>query len=157
MSTEKFVATSSRYDVAKVPQGYDPEKHILLLAEMPLLSNRAKTNYAVTRKVSRRFKKYFPYKFEVASPKEIMSNPAKYADTSVYRYALMNNVAVWAQGVTNPTRTLETVDFAFYDRVTRQQYPKTGNAFPQIKYTVVALSELIKKAKGEATGLAYTR
>jgi len=157
MSTKKYVAKESEYDVTKVPQGYDPQKHILLIAEMPLLSNREKTNHAVTRKVNRKFKKYFPYRYEIASPKEIMSSSSKYSDTSVYRYALGNNIASFAHDPARSIHTIEIIDFAFYDRVTKQNHPKTGNGFAQIKYTVVALSELIKKAKGTASGLAYSR
>jgi hypothetical protein len=157
VSTKKFVAGESKFDVTKVPQGYDPQKHILLIAEMPLLNNREKTNYAVTRKVNGKFKKYFPYRYEIVSPKEIKSNSGKYSDTSVYRYALMNNVASFEHDPVHSIHTIEIIDFGFYDRVTTQQYPQTGNGFPQIKYTVVALTELIKKSKGELSGLAYTR
>lgn len=69
----------------------------------------------------------------------------------------MNNIASFDHDPVHSIHTIEIIDFGFYDRVTKQKYPKTGNGFPQIKYTVVALTSLIKQAKGDVSSLAYIR
>jgi hypothetical protein len=37
-------------------------------------------------------KKYYPYKFEIVSMGDVRSNNSKYADTSIYKYAMLNNL-----------------------------------------------------------------
>lgn len=159
MSTEKFVA-KSELDSAKVPTGFDPKKHVLLIAEMPQLNNPEKRSNGVTGKLEKALQAYFPYKYEIVSAKEITGNLQKYADTSVYKYALLNSLSVsehtttttyirdgrtWS---TSPSARTAYIDFAFYDRTNKQRYPNTGNGSSIIKYPVAALGALVKKTKG---------
>ena len=161
MSTKKFIANAN-LDTSIVPQGYNPKQHILLVAEMPRLSNRKEANKVVTSKLKNCLEKIFPYKYEIVSLEEIRSNSSKYNDTMIYKYALLSTITssehmssgsshAGANGtwVNTPPRmiTSTSIDFHFYDRVSKTDYPNTGNGASYLKYPVAALSAIVKKAK----------
>src|SRR5687768_16223713 len=63
-----------------LPADYKPQKHILLVAEMPRRGNRDKRNKLVTNQLDKALKAYYPYKYEIVTLKDIKDN-SKYADT----------------------------------------------------------------------------
>ena len=161
-TTNKFVKRAT-YNTASVPAGYDPSKHILLFVEMPRLNAPDQTNKSVTRKLDEALKEYFPYKYEIANKDDILNINSKYNDTSVYRFAVFNNLnSVTHTTTTTFTKTTATgterssvspsarttyLSFSFYERPNKTEYGSTGNAFPKLEYVVAAFSELVKRAK----------
>lgn len=149
---------------AKVPAGYDPKKHILLVAEMPRLNNPDETNKSVTRRVDNVLKRVCPYRYQIVPIKDIMSED-KYSDTSVYKYAILNSLFITQMTHTtkttvtdingnrhsysiSPSARIVSVDFSFYDRTTGQRYPEGGKATSLLDYTVSYFIAIIKKVKG---------
>jgi hypothetical protein len=60
---------------------------------MPRLNNPAESNPTVTGKLDKVFKENYGFRYEIVPLKVILDNKGtKYADTSVYRYALLNNL-----------------------------------------------------------------
>lgn len=159
MSTKKFVS-KEELNTASVPPGYNPKKHILLVAAMPQAHNRSKRSEDVTKKLDKALQQYFPYRYEIVSLSDIQGNDKKYSDTSVYRYALLNNLSmfdhsstVYNQGnpamSTSATATSVVIGFSFYDRTTKTKYHGTGGNASFIKYPVATLSALVAKATSQ--------
>lgn len=161
-TTSKFVERAY-YDTNKVPKGYNPSKHILLFVELPRLNAPDQTNKKVTAKLDEELTKYFPYKYEIASIDDIMNMNTKYSDTSIYRFAVLNNLNTVTRTTTttftkktatgtekssvSPSARTTYLSFSFYDRSNKDEYGNTGNAFPKLEYVVAAFSELVKRAK----------
>ena len=147
-----------------VPQDYNPNKHILLVADLPRLNKPDERNNAATKKLDDAFKEYCPYKYEIVSVKDIYENKSKYGDTSVYKYAILNTLhTTWHTTTTTTTITDNTgthsssvspsarsteIDLRFFDRTTKYNYPTSGNGSVRIKFTVAAFIVDIQKAKG---------
>ena len=164
MSVSKYVRKAKK-DLSIVPADFNPQKHVLLFAEMPRLNKPSQRNDAVTKKLDKALKKYCPYKYEIVSPKDIMDTKGKYSDTSVYKYAVMNSLnSSWHSTTTtttisdnmgtrsssvSPSARSTSVDFHFYDRTAQKSYPNSGNATSLMNYTVAAFMDVIKKAKGQ--------
>jgi hypothetical protein len=158
VSESKFIA-HAKMNVTDIPADYNPQKHILLVAEMQRLYYPKQKSNAITNKLDKALKENFPYKYEIVSLKDIYEDKAKYGDTSVYKYALLNSVNTVTHTTTTTTTTANGsysvspsaktayLDFAFYDRVNKNRYPNTGNSSPRIGWVVKALTELLKKAK----------
>lgn len=153
------VISSADYDLSKVPADFNPKKHILLVAEMPKRTNVWKRHEGATKKLDEALKAFYPYKYEIVSLRDILENQDKYSDTSVYKYAMRNNLSstthtttthysnnVSKWDVSTSARTT-WVDFYFFDRTTGAAYPESGNANPSIKYCTLTFAELIKRAK----------
>ncbi len=146
-------------DVANIPADYNPQKHILLVAEMQRLYYPNQKSNAITNKLDKALKENFPYKYEIVSLDDIYGNKTKYGDTSIYKYALLNNVTSITHTTTTTTTTANGsysvspsaktayLDFAFYNRISKDRYPNTGNSSSRMAWTVKILTELIKKAK----------
>ena len=148
---------------AIVPTDFNPSRHILLIAEMPRLNNPNQTNQVVTRKMAKALKEYCPYKYEIVPLKDIYDK-SKYADTSVYKYAILNSLSSsWHSTTTtttitsnagttrssvSPSARTTTVDYGFYDRVTNKRYGNSGSGSAHIDITIAAFIEIIKKTKG---------
>lgn len=164
--TESYFMKRAEMDTSKIPADFNPKKHILLVAEMPRLNKPEQRNKVVTRKLDEALKEKYPYKYEIVSPQEIYTNQAKYGDTSVYKYALINSLSSVAHGHTmtvttrsqvhgtssssvNPSARTTYIDFHFYDRTAKLNYPPTGNSSSRLNYTVTALVQLINKAKNK--------
>ena len=157
-TTSKFVERG-RYNTSKIPQGYDPSKHVLLFVEMPRLNAPDQTNKKITEKMNEELKKYFPYKYEIVSMDDVRNMNSKYSDTSVYRYAVFNNLNSTTTTTTttfntggtrsrvSPSARTTYLSFSFYDRSNKLDYGDAGNAFPKLEYVVAAFSELVKRAK----------
>ena len=164
-SISEYTKSMSEDNIAIVPKDFDPNKHILLFAEMPRLNNPSERNNSVTEKLDKALKKYCPYKYEIVSMKDILENKGKYSDTSIYKYAILNSLnATWNTTTTTTTTTdntgthsssvspsarVTTIDFNFYDRTTAKNYPPSGKSSSFMEYTVKGFMGVVKKAKGE--------
>jgi hypothetical protein len=162
MSVSKYVSRVEM-NTSIVPPDFNPSKHILLFAEMPRLNYPDQRNNSVTNKLDKALKEYCPYKYEIVSPKDIYEKRGKYADTSVYKYAILNSLnSVWNTTKTTTTITDNTgthstsvspsarttyIDFGFYDRTKDNRYPNSGASTAHIDYTVAAFMAIIKKSK----------
>src|SRR5438874_12999975 len=73
-----------------VPADFNPQKQILLVAEFPQKNNPDKRHVGYTNKMENILKKYYPFKYEIVSNKEILDNNSKYSDISVYKYAIVD-------------------------------------------------------------------
>lgn len=148
---------------AVVPADFNPAKHILLVAEMPRLNNPEQTNPVVTRKMEKALKEYCPYKYEIVPLKDIY-DASKYADTSVYKYAILNSLSSsWHTTTTtttitrnsgtsrtsvSPSARTTTIDYGFFDRVSKKRYNNSGSGTSHINYTIAAFMDIIKKTRG---------
>jgi hypothetical protein len=163
MSPSKYVKSRARLNTNIVPPDFDPQHHILLFAEMPRLNKPEERNNAVTNKLDKALKEYCPYKYEIVSLEDIYGN-SKYQDMSVYKFAIVNSLnSTWHTTTTTttikdntgtntfsvaPTARTTKIDFSFVDRSSKKNYGNSGNALPQINYTIAAFMATIKKAKG---------
>jgi hypothetical protein len=89
---------SKKLDASIVPADFNPQKHVLLVVEMPRKNKPSERNERATREMEGLLKKYYPYKCEVVSVDEIRANNPKYTDTTVYKYAILNTL----NGVQHP-------------------------------------------------------
>jgi hypothetical protein len=160
--TESKFVRKSKMDTSRVPADFNPQKHILLIAEMPRLHRPDQTNHMVTRKLNNALKEKYPYKFEIVPVDEINSKSSKYADTSIYKYALLNSLHSVTHSTTTTTRfsdgrqtsvspsaKVTSIDFRFFDRIEKKTYPLTGNSSTSINYTVAAFAALVNNAKSK--------
>ena len=161
--TESKFVNSLEMDTSKIPADFNPDKHILLVAEMPRLNKPSERNAVVTRKLNEALKESYPYKYEIVSVQEIGAQSLKYSDTSIYKYALLNTLNSVVHGHTSkvitksshgttstsvsPSARTTFIDFSFYDRTLKKQFPPTGSSSTRISYSVAALAGLIQKAK----------
>src|SRR5688500_14002865 len=90
----------NRSGVQFTPTDFDPKKHILLVAEMPKLRKPEERNESVTKQLDKALKANYPYKYEIVSMEDIVENPEKYADTSVYKYALISSLSSYERTTT---------------------------------------------------------
>jgi hypothetical protein len=131
---------------------------------MPRLNKPEERNNVVTNKLDKALKEYCPYKYEIVSLKDISGNNGKYGNMSVYKYVILNSLnSTWHSTTTtttitdntgthrssvSPSARTTTIDFYFYDRTAKKDYPASGNATSHISYTIAAFMAVIKKAKG---------
>jgi hypothetical protein len=145
------------YDTLKIPQAYDPGKHILLIASMPRLHNPNKINRSVTSLYKKSLEENYPYKFEIVSLQDI-TDSSKYSDTSVYRFAILNSLSsnefIHPSTSGNTSRRQSStsirithIELSFFDRVSRKQYSASGCASSWLKNVVACFSKSVKDAK----------
>jgi hypothetical protein len=148
-----------------VPTDFDPQKHILLVAEMPNPKKPGKRHDGVTKQLLKQLQKNYPYQFEIVSLQDIKDIQAKFSDTSKYKYAMLNSISIFNytqtsksySPVTNITTTttspnggkIYSIDFGFYDRAQKKLYPLSGNNSSMLGYTIPAITETIQKALQE--------
>lgn len=163
MTEAKYLKKRARINTQIVPTDFDPSKQILLFAEMPRLKNPEERNKTATAKLEKALQKYCPYKYEIVSVKDINERTGKYADLSIYKYAVLNSLSSYKHTTTttvirkdnvgthtttvSPSATTTLIDFYFLDRATGNNYSKSGNPTSRINYTMAAFMETIKKAK----------
>src|SRR5688572_8154533 len=75
---------TSQLNTSIVPSDFNPQKHILLVVEMPRKNKPDERHEKATEKMDELLKKYYPYKFEIVSTEDIRANNPKYSDTSIY-------------------------------------------------------------------------
>lgn len=146
-------------DASIVPADFNPQQHVLLVVQIPQIHKPSQKDEKRTQKMEDLFKEYYPYKFEVVSPEEVHSNNSKYADTSVYKYALMNSLhrvrhtsnfttyySNGSQHTSSPSAITTYLSYSFFDRFNNKQYDKSYES-PWMKSAVEAFANTVKKAK----------
>ena len=162
MTAKKFSARANK-NIKIIPADYEPARHILLVLEVPRPDNPNERNTSATNKLDKALKEYCPYKYEIASMKDIKENKDKYGDTSIYKYAILNTLYIVEHTTTTtvtqktntgnythsvaPTARSAYIDFLFYDRVNNKEYPRAQNDTPNMDWAVSAYMDLIKMAK----------
>jgi hypothetical protein len=152
---------SPKMNTEIVPVDFNPKKQILLVLEMPK-RNSTKRHKGITNKLDKIFKENYPYRYEIVSPEDIYGKNSKYADTSIYKYAVLNNLSSYQRTTTtnytfrtstgtmrsstSPTATITSIDFRFYDRNAQKEYPLSGNSASFLKYTATSFIDIIIKA-----------
>jgi hypothetical protein len=157
-------SAQTRSGLQFTPPDFDPKKHILLVAEMPRLKKPEERHESATRKLNKALQEHYPYKYEIVSPKDIVENPEKYADTTVYKYALINSLNTYRHTTSttittrdnfgtrshtlSPSANVTSVDFYFYNRVSGERFPNSGWHSSLIGMTMKKVTGIIKKEKG---------
>lgn len=139
-----------------IPPNFDPNKHVLLVLQLPKLRNPEKVHAAGTKDIDDAFKaNYTGYQYVMISPADLEDGNSKYKDTSVYRFVLYNTAVKIGRidggytlrtdastGLTMrtsnpPDRVGQTiVDFYMHDRVTNENYVRSGRPTSFIKMTL---------------------
>jgi hypothetical protein len=146
------------------PTNFDPKKHILLVAEMPSVKKPGEKHEGATKKLNKALQEHYPYKYEIVPIEEIIENPAKYADTTIYKYALISSVSSYERSTVttitkrdlsgthshslSPSANVTSIDFYFYDRVSGERFPNSGWHSSFIGMTMKKVTGIIKKEKG---------
>ena len=156
------VTAQTRSGYQFTPTSFDPKKHILLVAEMP--GKNGGKHEGATKKLDKSLKEHYPYKYEIVPMEEIVENPQKYADTNVYKYALICSLNSYERSTkttittrdisgtrshsVSPSANVTSIDFYFYDRVTGERFPDSGWHSSFIGMTMKKVTGIIKKEKG---------
>jgi hypothetical protein len=154
-----------------IPPHFDPNKHVLLVLQLPKLRNPEKVHAAGTKDIDDAFKaNYTGYQYVMISPADLQDE--KYKDTSVYRFVLYNTAVKInrvdggytlrtdaSTGLTMrtsnaPARVAQTiVDFYFHDRSNNENYVPSGRPTSFIKMTlrpiVLTMAQQGRKKKAE--------
>ena len=113
----------------------------------------------INRQMDELLTKYYPGKYEIVESDALALTNPKYADTSVYKYAVVNTLT----GVTHttsttvnpgtanahtvsPSATTTYIAYSFLDRSTNTSY-KTSYPSAWLKTSVEAFANTVKKAK----------
>lgn len=148
-----------KIDASIVPADFNPKKQILLVVEMESVSGKARTNGKHTQIMDEKLKLYYPYKYVIVSLNEISLDNPKYADTTVYKYAVLNslnsvrhttyttvNTSNGGQHTLSPSANTTYITYHFLDRVSGKEYgPSEKSAW--IKTSIQAFANAILKAK----------
>ena len=147
-------------DATIVPPDFNPQKHVLLVLEMPRKNKPDERHQKATQKMDELLKKYYPYKYEIVSMEQVRSDHPKYTDTSVYKYAILNSLsgvqhttytrvstAGGGSRTMSPTATTTYISYYFYDRFKNENYRKSYQS-AWIKTSVQAFANTVKKARG---------
>jgi hypothetical protein len=152
-------APSKQLDASIVPADFNSEKHILLVVEMPGKNKPTERNQKATNEMETLLKKYYPYRFEIVSMEDARSNDSKYADTTIYKYAILNNLTgvrhttyttmTYENGnqhTLSPSATTTYISYRFFDRTNNREY---GDSYKSawLKTSVQAFANTVKKAK----------
>jgi hypothetical protein len=159
-----------RMNPTVIPADFDPNRHVLLLEDFPQLKNSEARNERVTGKLDKAFKKFYSYRYQIASAKEIRDKNGKYADTSIYKFALLNSLGAYSHGTTttvtnttsagtsshsvSPSATSIMIDFHFYDRSTGDEYRKTGEPHAHLTGFAHAYADFIELTHKKRTSVA---
>lgn len=148
-----------KLDASIVPADFNPKKHVLLVVEMESVSGKAKTNDKFTRIMDEKLQLYYPYKYKIVSLNDISLDNPKYADTSVYKYAVLNslnsvrhttyttvNLSNGGQHTLSPSANTTYITYHFYDRVNKKEFGESAKS-AWIKTSIQAFANAILKAK----------
>lgn len=152
-----YIASLAK-DTDVIPGNLAPQKQILLVEHIGKNGDPDKPRPGKTKKLKKVLKKYYHYRYEIASANDILNNP-KYSDTSVYRFAIFNNISsatisgystpVYANNTAGPSRTssvnVSSIDFYFYDRMQKKNYSYSGYATSFLKTTFSILMGAARK------------
>jgi len=108
-----------------IPTDFNPAKTVLLVQKFPYPEKTGQL-------MEDYMKEKYPFKYEFVTAATIKSKTGKYANTKIYKYALVlsmqNSTLNITKGVSTKTH-LPAVgfDFNFIDRSTEKNYPTTNN------------------------------
>ena len=137
-----------------IPENFNPQKTILLVQK-----------FDASAKIQEQMEEYmsttYPYKYEFATNIQIANKIGKYADTKLYKYALMtfnrkdvvnyryvdaNNIRAGGPMNRNDPTTYKSVDFNFYDRDGDKNYPSTQRPSSSVMMTFKpVINTIVKK------------
>ena len=150
---------TTQLDASIVPADFNPQKHVLLVVEIPRRNKPEEGNKKLTQQMEGLLKKYYPYTFEIVSMNDIGADNPKYADTSIYKYAIINNLkgvehttyttvrtAGGGQHTLSPSATTTYISYYFFDRFANKKYGKSYES-AWLKTSVQAFANTVKKAK----------
>jgi hypothetical protein len=109
-----------------IPEDFNPEKTVLLVEK-----------FTISKKEEQKMEDYmsekYSYKYEFVSAATIRNREGKYADTKLYKYALVissetTHYTKMEGAATSSGLTVTGFDFNFYDRESDKNYPKTKKA-----------------------------
>lgn len=146
-------------DSAIVPADFNPEKNVLLVVELRRRYKPSQKDEKRTKQMEDLFKKYYTYKFEIVSQEDLNLNNSKYADTSVYKYALLHkfngvehssNTTLATGGggshTLSPSATTTYIAYCFLDRVSNKEFNLSYQS-PWLKSAVEAFANTVKKVR----------
>jgi len=122
------------------PENFNPEKHVLLVMQLPKRNKPDQQHKAGTNEIENVFKnRYGAYQFQIIAPIDISADSTKYADLGIYRFILYNTATttgrvdggytIYSDGTRTPNLPARvattTIDFYFYDRLTKTAYPSS--------------------------------
>jgi len=125
-----------------IPENFDPSKTILLVEKFDVSEKQA-------QKMEDYMAEKYPYKYEFVPLATIKTPAGKYADTKLYKYALVISSHlskyVHTDGTPSAMRTTG-FDFNFYDRNNDKEYPATAKAsgYPIMTFQPV-INTIVKK------------
>ncbi len=140
-----------------VPADFDPQKHVLLVMAIQRLEKPGEVDEKNTQKLEAALQEHFPYRYKIVTKKEVYDKQGKYADTSIYRYAVVAKRKVlvddWTlegeleEGLSfSPGFRRTYIDFAFYNRVDNSHYPFSGSGTSVMRIAVSNVATRIQKA-----------
>jgi hypothetical protein len=144
-----------------IPADFDADKTTLLIEGFQLTdkkgnavgnSNAARAYEKVTEKYRVAADQYYPFKYVVATKKDIETN-TKYADKDVYRWVL-ESITTYGSSISltgGGASTSYSTDFRFYDRKNDKIYKFTGMSYGYadelLKRVLVTIVSLKKEEK----------
>lgn len=153
-------------DTTAVPMDFNPERDLLLVAAVPGAGSPDEEDQKRTKKLDEELRKQYPYPYRIVSQKALLEKGGPYSDTLLFRFALLlerNDVQQPASlrvgpddgFALTPGYRSTLVDFAFYDRYSRQRLPHSGNGTSVMRIAVANLTAMVQKAKQrKATAVA---
>lgn len=150
LSSCSFSAKTLRNGDTWIPNDFNPKNTILLVEEW----YGRKKDKAIEQQINYMDEKY-PYKYEVVPLSKIKNKEGKYANTKLYKYALVSSRTTTpltkAQGASTNTGALNdvSVDFRFFDRENDKNYRTTHRSQGPFKQTFqVVVNTIAKKFEG---------
>ena len=129
-----------------IPTDFNPKNTILLVEAWSGIQEEK----GITKQEDYMDNKY-PYKYEVVPFKTIQKREGKYANTKIYKWALVSTTNATAltksNGASTNTGVLTSVDrdFNFYDRENDKNYPATNKSQGPFKQTFqVVINTIVK-------------
>jgi hypothetical protein len=104
-------------------------------------------NKGQDKKMVSYLKEKYPYKYEIVRYNDIMDREGKFANTSLYRWVLMDaSTQIQTGSMANPT--VPAMDFYFYDRMKDKKYPTTTKgSYNKIVTFKPTINTIIKDSK----------
>lgn len=125
-----------------IPENFEPSKTVLLVEKLDVSERQ-------TKKMEDYMSEKYPYKYEFVSLSTIKTTTGKYADTKLYKYALVisSHLTTYTHtdGSASAMRTTG-YDFNFYDRSNDKEYPSTtkSSGYPIMTFEPV-INTIVKK------------
>jgi hypothetical protein len=123
-----------------LPKDFDPKKGVLLVEKISWPKKQQ-------RKMEEFMAKSYPYKYEFITLDEIKNPGGKFQDLDKYKFVLINSTALLQRmDISKPAVTM--VDFNFYDRTSKTNYPKTGKGSSLASMTFMpVINTVLEKTK----------